>query len=155
MTWRDHDRPSLHGAILGEALADLAKAGRVGIPDFPDMCATCAFREGSLANQMAATGQVALDCLVDFDPDDFACHHDMKEGEPTKLCAGYLAASQAPFPVVKAAVSTVVARLREIAEPDEIRIAFDAWAVKVDPDGKMDVYQLGRAYARDSRSRPA
>lgn len=142
------DRPSAHGAILGEALSDLAKAGRVGIADFPEMCATCAFREGAMSNQMASTGKVALDCVLGIDADDFGCHHGMEDGKPTKLCAGFMAAKNAPFRVVLAAVQTVHTRLAALTETDEIRAAFDAWHAEVNPADKLDVYQLGRAYEK-------
>lgn len=142
------DRPSQHGAILGQALADIAKAGRSGHPDFPDMCATCAFREGTLPNRMGGTGKIALDCLLGIAGDGFACHHGMKEGAPTKICAGYLAAQLAPYPVVMAAVSTVSARLKTLPPEDAALADFKAWIAEVDPTGEMDVYQQARAFAR-------
>ncbi len=139
------ERPSNHGAILGEALSDIAKAGAVGGPLLDLMCATCAFREGSMPNQMAATGKVALACVLGTDKDEFACHHGMKDNWPTKICAGYVAAKQAPFDVVKAAIRTVSTRLSNLPETDEIRRSFDEWRATVDPD--LDDYQTARAYA--------
>lgn len=143
------DRPSRLGAILGEALADIAKAGRSGIPDFPEMCATCAFRPGCMTNQMGGTQKAALDVLMGIDGDAFACHHGMKEGEPTKICAGYLAAMNAPRSVAQSAIETAKARMDAATGPDEIRAAFDEWIAKVDPNNQMDDYQRGRLWLRD------
>lgn len=145
----ERGRPSQHGAALGEALADIAKAGAVGTDLLSAMCATCAFREGSLANQLAGTGVVALNCVLGVDPDDFACHHGMKNGEPTKLCAGFLAAQLAPREIVLAAVQLVSARLAALPDHDAVRAAFDEKAARFDPDGRMDNYQWGRALLRD------
>jgi hypothetical protein len=144
----ERGRPSQHGAILGEALADIAKAGRVGVGNLPEMCATCAFREGSLPNQMAATVSLALDCVLGIDPDDFACHHGMNAGQPTRLCAGFLAAQLVPMPIILAAVQTASARLASLPEHDSVQAEFDAWSASVDPEGKMDNYQWARAHLR-------
>lgn len=55
----------------------------------PDRCASCAFRAGTIPNTKAlATGFDALKCLVEDHP--FGCHHDKKDGQPTRLCAGFL-----------------------------------------------------------------
>jgi hypothetical protein len=149
---KNADRPSRHGASLGAVLADLAEAGRAADPTVPEPCGTCAFRRGSMPNQMAGTGIVALNTILGIDTDDFACHHGMEDGEPTRLCAGYIAALLAPFSVTKEALIKLGSRLDDSSGPDEVRAAFDAWLAEVDPDGKMDVYQLGRAYARTAKS---
>lgn len=144
----ERERPSRHGALLGEALAAMAEAGRVastvpiGAP-----CLTCAFRPGCMTNQMAATGVVALNCTIGIDPDEFACHHGMQDGQPIRLCNGYLAAKLAPFDFMKSTLREMYERLSVQIGPDEIRAAFDAWRQAADPDGKMDDYQLARAYA--------
>lgn len=146
----ERERPSLHGKILGDALALLARAGRRDAPmELPECCLTCAFREGCMTNQMAATGKMALDCVLGIDPDRFACHHGMKDGEPTKLCVGYIAATMAPWSFAKEVVAAVAADLEAMKndDADEIRTAFDAWHNKIDPERKMDDYQLARAYA--------
>lgn len=148
----DRDRPSEHGKLLGEALADLAKAGAVGTELLDLMCATCAFREGCMTNQMAATGKDALDCVIGADDSDFGCHHGMKDGQPTKLCAGWLAAKRAPFPVLQSTLLTLAARLEGLTGEDAVRAEFDAWAAAADPDGKMDNYQWARKRARDGVS---
>lgn len=143
------ERPSRHGAILGKALAALVEAGREIEPNIPPACATCAFREGTMPNQMAATGIVALKCVTGADPDDFACHYGMAEGWPTKLCAGYHAAIRAPAEVRIRIVEKVAADVAEIDDSDDpIREAFELWHADIDPDGLMDDYQLARAFAR-------
>lgn len=143
------DGPSRHGKILGDAMADLAKAGAVGQPELLSvMCAGCAFRPGAMSNQMAATLKDALDCLLN-DDEDFCCHHGMEDGEPTRLCAGYFAAQGAPFEVFKAAMQTVTARLAAATGPDEVRTSFNEWISKVDPEGKLDDYQRSRLFSRD------
>ena len=151
MTIENRERPSQHGAILGEALAMIAAFGRKDLHfPLPEMCLTCAFREGCMTNQMAGTGKVALDCVLGLDPDRFACHHAMKEGEPSKLCVGYVAASLAPPSIVREVVLECNRRLNEMknGDTDEIREAFDRWRGEVDPDAKMNDYELARAYEK-------
>lgn len=144
------DHPSKHGALLGSALALIAEAGRRDFPgELPPMCATCAFRESSLPNQSAGTGKIALDCILGIDKDRFGCHHGMKEGQPKRLCVGYIAAHIAPFSFVKEVLTAMNQELATMkdSDPDPISDAFEAWAITVDPDRKMDVYQLARAWA--------
>lgn len=146
------DRPSRHGAFLGRALAKLAEAGRAIEPTLPDMCATCAFREGCMTNQMAATGLQALNCSIGVDPALFCCHHGLKDGEPTRVCAGYAAARLAPFETVKAVTAELVQNLDGASGPDEIRADFDAWIAEADPDGRLNDYERGRLYLRRPRT---
>lgn len=144
------DRPSKHGKLLGEALALIADKGRAcSAESLPDTCLTCAFRRGCMTNQMASTGKLAFDILVGLDKDDFACHHGMKDGSPTKLCAGYLAAKLAPWKFTVEVTQGLAAALNAMSndETDEVREQFDAWLRDTDPDFKMDAYQLARAYA--------
>lgn len=143
-----HDRPAKHGALLGEALSDIAKAGDVGLGILSAACVSCAFREGSLPNQSAGTGILALNCILGIDDSPFGCHHGLDDGMPSKLCAGYLAAKNAPWDVVKATLATLNARLANLEGPDDIRADFDTWLLTHDPDGKMDVYEQARAYAK-------
>lgn len=143
----DRERPSKHGKILGDALALLAIAGRKDAPELPECCLTCAFRQGCMTNQMAATGKTALDCVLGIDPDRFACHHGMKEGQPSKLCVGYIAAILAPWAFTKEVLAAVKRDLDAMDGPDEVRAAFDAWHDEANPERKMDDYQLARAYA--------
>lgn len=144
------DRPSMHGKMLGEALALIAEIGRRDAPmSIPDTCLTCAFRIGSMPNQTAGTGMMALNCVLRIDPDRFACHHGMKEGEPRKLCAGYIAAMLAPFSEVKEILSAFYAELARVEDqPDDVRAAFDAWIGRADPERRFDVYQAAREYAK-------
>lgn len=145
------DRPSLHGAILGEVLAILADLGERDSPiPLGDRCLTCAFRKGSAPNQTAGTGIIALNCVLGVDKDRFACHHGMKDGEPKKLCVGYLAARLAPFSLVTQAMAALHADLGSFGDgdADPVREAFDAWLTEIDPESKMDVYQAARAWAK-------
>jgi hypothetical protein len=144
------ERPSQHGALLGQALSDLAKAGAVGTELLDLMCRTCAFREGCMTNQMAATGMEALKCLTGEDSADFACHYGMKNGQPVRLCAGFIAASRAPFDVFKSVLGTLAARMNNLPCEDAVRANFDAWTAEHDPDGKMDDYERSRRYAAAS-----
>lgn len=147
----DQDRPSQHGALLGQALSLLALAGRKDFPgDLPEACLTCAFREGTQPNQSAGTGMLALNCVLGIDKDRFACHHGMKNGHPSKICIGYIAARLAPWSFTKDVLASVLRDLAEIeGGPDEVRAAFDAWLAGADPAGKLDVYQQARAFERD------
>jgi hypothetical protein len=145
----DRDRPSRHGAILGAALARIEAEGRRFGPDLPDCCATCAFRPGCMTNMMAATGLTALNVLLGIDGEAFACHHGMKDGQPTKLCAGYAAAKLAPFEFVMAEIAAMHDELGAPPSHDAIRAEFDAWIARVDPDGMLDDYARGRLFLRD------
>lgn len=144
----ERDRPSRHGALLGEALALLAERGRLEAPpELPEPCLTCAFRQGCMTNQMASTGLVALNCTLGIDPDNFACHHGLKDGEPTRLCAGFIAAKLAPFSFAQDVLVDLNRRLNAQEGPDQVRAAFDAWLAEVDPERKMNDYQLARVHA--------
>lgn len=159
-SWKNGDKPSSYGAILGDALALIAAAGRRDLPPgttIGDACLTCAFREGALPNRMGGTTKMALDCVLGLDRDRFACHHGMKGGEPKRLCAGYVAAMMAPFSFVKEVIASAhkdVAAFEDGA-PDPVRDDYVRWLSALDPDGKMDVYQIARAYAlRDDVPKP-
>ncbi len=140
------DLPSRHGKLLGETLAAIADAGR--FPEAPDLCATCAFRRGSLPNQIAATGKEALDIVLGIDTADFACHHGMKDGSPTKLCVGALLAKLVPFETVREHIGRLRDKLDAMSGDDQVRLAFDRWWRSVDPEMTMDAYELANAYAR-------
>lgn len=146
------DRPSAHGKILGEYLALLADLGEYDtrMNNWRERCATCAFRKGTAPNMTAGTGAVALDCVLGIDKDRFACHHGMKDGQPQAICVGYIAARIAPFSAVKEILPALAADLAAHGEPisDEVREGFDRWLREIDPEGKMDVYQVARAYQR-------
>lgn len=146
---REH--PSRHGAIVGHALAQLEQAGRAAADaELPPMCATCAFRPGCMTNLMAATVLEAFKCAVGADDSLFVCHHGMTDGEPSRVCAGWVAAQLAEFETVKAICGQVAGGLANLHEdgPDPIREAFDLWISTVDPDGKLDDYQRGRLFLR-------
>lgn len=149
----EHDRPSRHGKILGDALALIAMAGRKDSPiELPDPCLTCAFREGTMPNMTAGTGKIALDCVLGIDKDRFSCHHGMKEGAPTKLCIGYVAARLAPWSFTQEVLVTLAKELDAIGDndPDYVRSAFDRWLAEIDPAVKSDEYRLARAYAKEA-----
>lgn len=149
---KDADRPSAHGRVLGQALALIADLGRKDFPgELAPMCATCAFREGSVPNESCGTGMLAFNCTIGIDKDRFACHHGMKNGEPSRICAGYAAAVIAPW----SSVQKVLVWLKEQVDAlpkseagarDEVRERYDQWLAGVDPDGKMSVYEIARAY---------
>lgn len=153
MTDPEYDRPSTYGAILGMALFQIAEAGRRAMgAGTPDMCATCAFRPGSMPNQSATTGLLAFNCAIGIDRDGFGCHHGLSDGIPTRDCAGWLVARHAPFEVVKevtARVSDILSRIQQ-GDPDPIRLAFDKWRLEVDPKHAMDNYQLARLMLRQA-----
>lgn len=142
------DRPSRHGALMGDLLAKLAEAGARddldGILEF--MCVTCAFRRGSLPNTSAGTALIAYKCAIGADPDPFGCHHGMVDGKPERLCAGYLAAQKAPFDLVKSATQKLHEALADLGH-DDVQAEFDEWADRIDPDNKLDVYVLARKWA--------
>lgn len=144
----ERDRPSNHGAILGEAISAIMDEGRKVDPTIPDCCLTCAFKPGVMTNQMATTGLEAYKCAIGVDDAPFGCHHGLSEGMPTRLCAGYAAARLAPFDAVKRISAEMAERIKDLPEHDHIRADFDAWWQAVDPDRKMDNYQLARAYSR-------
>lgn len=72
--------PSIFGALLG---VGLAKYG------CEKACSGCAFRLGSHANQSETTTGDADWCGHPGEP-PFMCHENLDEGEPTKVCAGWL-----------------------------------------------------------------
>jgi hypothetical protein len=104
-------QPSKHGRILGAEFARLADAMAPLHPEIPERCRTCAFREGTIPNQMAGTLVEAMHCVLGTDPAPFGCHHTLKDGEPTQLCSGYLLARLAPFDEVKAGLARACASL--------------------------------------------
>jgi hypothetical protein len=160
-SWKAGDKPTSYGAILGDALALIAAAGRKDMTTagmtIPDTCLTCAFREGALPNRMGGTTKMALDCVLGVDRDRFACHHGMKDGEPKRVCSGYLAAMIAPFSFVKQVIASAHRDLAafDADAPDPVVDDYVRWLSAIDPDGKMDVYQIARAYAlRDDVPKP-
>lgn len=149
------DRPSAHGALLGEILAAIADLGERDSPvPLGERCATCAFRKGTTPNQTAGTGTIALNCVLGIDKDRFACHYGMKDGTPQRICVGYIAARMAPFSLVKEAMSFLYEEIAKVGDnADPVRESFDAWLGEIDPDGKMDVYQIARAHLRTAQGK--
>lgn len=141
------ERPSHHGLVVGEALTAIASSVSGSLPEA--CCATCAFRPGTMTNQMASTVLVAFKCAIGTDPSPFGCHHGMVDGEPQKACAGWVASQLADFDVVKAITEQMKARLDALPkDADPIRDAFDAWIAEVDPTGALNDYQRGRLYLK-------
>lgn len=83
--------PTPEGRALGAQLARLFEAERpktlARFPNAPEPCKSCAYRAGTFPNGCPETVIEALYCAVDGIP--FYCHMDMKDGKPTKLCAGW------------------------------------------------------------------
>jgi len=148
----DRERPSRHGQALGDALWLLMEAGKKDFPGTPpECCATCAFRRGCMTNQMAATGIVALNCVLGVDRDRFACHHNLKPGgEPAKLCSGYIMATLAPWSFTKEVLEALNAELgKRDGEPDPVRAAFDAWVEANEPMKTADDYDRAREWNKN------
>lgn len=108
--------PSEHGRILGLEFAKLADHMAPLHPEIPERCKTCAFREGTIPNQMAGTLLQALNCTLGIDRAGFGCHHTLQDGLPTALCSGYLLARTAPFDQIKAVVRRISQNLNAIRE---------------------------------------
>lgn len=146
------DRPSVHGKILGDTLSMLEAAGRAIDQTIPASCATCAFRHGSDPNLSAGTGLIAFKCAVGVDKGAFCCHHGLKEGQPTMVCAGWLAAQKAPFDTMKALTFQMNERLAAMDGTDPIREAYDAWLETIDPAVAQDTYARARAWLKHGRT---
>lgn len=95
----ERQRPSAHGAALGKALADMADGIAKRAPHLDTRCSSCAFKHGTIPNQMAGTLKEALDIVVGIDDAVFMCHD--KPGvvsgrcQPDRVCAGYTLAQYA------------------------------------------------------------
>lgn len=155
----ERDRPSEHGAILGQTMAKIAEDGRQRLieqgMDVPPLCGTCAFREGCMTNMMAGTLVHAMRIVAGVDDSPFGCHHGMDDGKPTQLCVGYITAKAAAFDFVKKAYEEMGEKIEarcKSDEPDLVRDAFDLWISRVDPDDLLDDYQRSRLYTKMLRS---
>ena len=79
-TFKGLNLPTLYGALAGLQLARRVNQDKV--------CATCAYRLGSVANQCSVTVGDAETCLDEGY--DFMCHEHVGErGEATHLCRGH------------------------------------------------------------------
>lgn len=79
---------------LPTMLGSLAGLGLPAI-DAASVCATCAFRQGSCANQCPATVSDALGC-IESKGSPFFCHEGGATGaDPKKVCRGYAMALKA------------------------------------------------------------
>lgn len=102
-----------------------------------------------MPNLMAGTGKVALDCVLGIDRDRFACHHGMKDGLPSRICFGYVAARLAPWSQTLEIVQKLKAELDGLDQSaDQVRADFDRWIATLDPNRSMDDYALSRAFAK-------
>jgi hypothetical protein len=73
--------PTLAGSLMGLTLPKV---------DESKICGTCAFRQGSAANQSVPTVSDLKDCLDLESGKPFMCHEDLSKGDqPTKVCRGY------------------------------------------------------------------
>lgn len=104
-------RPSKHGNILGTAFAKLADRMEPLCPTVPERCKTCAFRSGTIPNQMAGTLVEAMHCVIGTDPSPFCCHQSLRDGEPTHLCAGYVLVKKARFEEVRSELANALTEL--------------------------------------------
>jgi hypothetical protein len=146
----DDDNPrrgtSTGAARLGAALADLAERHRR--PGDPDPCSSCGLKKGTLANMAGQTMIDAMNVLAGIDGDVFGCHHGMKDREPTKACAGWLAARRASRDELLQAIGSVAIPNDDNPENDPVGVYVAAWAKQNDPEGKLDSYQLARLWEK-------
>ena len=95
------NRPTDLGRDAGKQVARLWRASMrsalmqapEAVAAIPDRCRTCAFREGTVPNGCEETVMDAIKCVIEKVP--FMCHHDMKNGKPTKMCAGWIVTQRA------------------------------------------------------------
>lgn len=85
--------PTPQGRLLGAQLGRLTEMEIViqqrRFPSMKDKrCASCAFTAGTFPNGCPEAIMDALSCLTTGEP--FYCHHDMEDGKPTKICAGWM-----------------------------------------------------------------
>ncbi len=76
--------PTLLGSLMGLSLPLVKEGG---------CCKTCAFRQGTAANQSIPTIQDALECVGDGQ--QFMCHDGVRDGdEPVHICRGWAQAAR-------------------------------------------------------------
>lgn len=119
----ERQRPSPHGAALGEAMASMIDKIAERAPHLDTRCSSCAFKRGTIPNKMAGTLKDAFDCVVGIDDALFMCHD--KPGvvsgrvEPTTICAGYTLAQYATRDEMLEMIERATAALDAL--PDEPR----------------------------------
>ncbi len=85
--------PTPEGRELGQHLArfitvELPKYTE-RFPNAPEMCKSCAFRNGTQPNGCPGTVMDALKCVVEMEP--FLCHEKLDvEGKPYFYCQGWV-----------------------------------------------------------------
>lgn len=83
--------PTPEGRELGKHLARFFAIEQPKVeaqfPGSTERCKSCAFREGTFPNGCPETVVDALNCTMSGQP--FYCHVGLKDGRPTKLCAGW------------------------------------------------------------------
>ena len=89
------NRPGKRGRQVGEIIAELAKRGRVLLPDAPEPCETCAFRESTFPNGCLGTTAMAFNCALKGAADPFMCHEYVVDGVSQRECAGWVLAKEA------------------------------------------------------------
>lgn len=149
INWEGNPRrgTSTGAARLGAALADLAEKHRQ--PGDPSPCATCGLKKGTLPNMAGQTMIDAMHVLVG-NHDAFCCHRGLTNDadEPTHICVNYLIATRASRDELLAAIKSVVIPPNDDPENDPVGQYVMKWAAEVDPDGKMDAYQLARLWEK-------
>lgn len=71
--------PTMLGSLMGLAMPEVREDG---------CCATCAFRQGTAANQSAPTVADAMTCTTELDR--FYCHEGVTDDtKPLKVCRGW------------------------------------------------------------------
>lgn len=85
--------PCPEGIELGSHLArfcDQAEAKKTKeFGELPPRCVDCAYRAGTIPNGCLSTVADAMKCWLEREP--FFCHHGVVDGEPTRLCRGWVA----------------------------------------------------------------
>ena len=77
--------PTLRGSLAGLLLPSVNEA---------KTCATCAFRQGTAANQSEPTAADINFLLADGSREDFYCHEGAPEGGSTSICRGFAQAGK-------------------------------------------------------------
>lgn len=90
----------------------------------------------------------AMNVLAGIDGDAFGCHHGMKEGQPIKACAQWHIAQRASRNELGDAIKAVIIPPNDEPENDPVGQYVAKWAAEVDPEMKMDGYQLARMWEK-------